>query len=356
MDLEIIAALICGGAAIIAAFIGIAKKEKNNGSVEKNSSSAEDKGISINGDNNQVNVGQTESSKENRTVTKIMLKEKYTSIYTENGSLQSESIIIDRTNNSSEYIEGTVILNNRYKYKLKGSFNNKILTGEYYSLNAHEDERGTINLRMISEDIFSGFCSFSKVSASVDDQIRVSPYVWVAGEQKDLLNGTYEFCSECHVSNRKCCCESDEIDMPVLINDEGVKIQGIAPQVNKMRKFSSQIGNTSVRQINRKDKGECYFFNNGICKIYEDRPIDCRLFPFDIVLDKESQEYWIGYYTDLCEKCLPGPEEMKKYVHILRPYFFLMYPFANIITEDRVCEKLNKAAFKKLYNARDFIF
>lgn len=368
--MEIIAAIISTLGAIAAAIIGLKQhKDSGNGESKENEERNEDTenkgnissnvggdGISINGDNNQVHIGIKEKTEKNKAVTKIILKEKYTSVYMENGSLQSEKIIIEKTDSASDRIEGTVILNDKYKYKLKGSFNNKILTGEYYSQNNHEDERGTINLKMISEDIFSGFCSFSKVSSSIDDQIRVSPYVWVAGENRDLINGTYEFCNECHTSERKCCCESDEVDMPVLINDEPNNIQGKSPRVNRLKQFSTQIGKTSVRQMNRKDKGECHFFCNGSCKIYEDRPIDCRLFPFDIKLDKETGEYWIGYYSEICEKGLPDKEEMKKYVHILRPYFFLLYPFANIITDDIVCEKLNKATFTKLYNARNFIF
>lgn len=366
----VVAAIITTVGAIIAAVIGIKKNTKsaNNESEENqekystsqnetnNSSNVAENGISISGDNNQINIGSQDRMERTKAVTKIILKEKYTSVYMENGSLQSERIIIEHTDSASDRIEGMVILNDKYKYKLKGSFNNKILTGEYYSQNNHEDERGTINLKMISEDIFSGFCSFSKVSSSIDDQIRVSPYVWVAGENRDLINGTYEFCNECHTNERKCCCESDEVDMPILINDEPNNIQGKSPRVNKLKHFSTQIGKTSVRQMNRRDNGECHFFCNGSCKIYEDRPIDCRLFPFDIKLDKETGEYWIGYYSEICEKGLPDKEEMKKYVHILRPYFFLLYPFANIITDDTVCERLNKATFTKLYNAREFIF
>ena len=98
--------------------------------------------------------------------------------------------------------------------------------------------------------------------------------------------------------------------------------------------------------MNRKGKGECYFFTSGKCKIYEDRPTDCRLFPFDIVLDKASGEYWVGYYTDICSKELPQ-KEMKKHLHILRPYLLLLYPYANIVTSDTVCEKLSKATFER---------
>lgn len=79
----------------------------------------------------------------------------------------------------------------------------------------------------------------------------------------------------------------------------------------------------------------------GKCKIYEDRPTDCRLFPFDIVLDKASGEYWVGYYTDICIKELPQREEIKKHLHILRPYLFLLYPYANIVKKFFYDRKFN---------------
>ena len=43
----------------------------------------------------------------------------------------------------------------------------------------------------------------------------------------------------------------------------------------------------------------CAFFANGQCEIYEDRPIDCRLFPVDIREERDGTLVWI-VYTRLC--------------------------------------------------------
>ena len=53
----------------------------------------------------------------------------------------------------------------------------------------------------------------------------------------------------------------------------------------------------SVRQI-RSTVG-CAFFANGHCEIYEDRPIDCRLFPVDIREERDGTLVWV-VYTRLC--------------------------------------------------------
>jgi Fe-S-cluster containining protein len=46
-------------------------------------------------------------------------------------------------------------------------------------------------------------------------------------------------------------------------------------------------------------KGKCYFYDSGRCSIYEDRPLDCRLFPFDIVQAEDGNFYWI-VYNEFC--------------------------------------------------------
>jgi len=36
----------------------------------------------------------------------------------------------------------------------------------------------------------------------------------------------------------------------------------------------------------------CLFYQNELCSIHEDRPFDCRLFPFDIIKDN-NKFYWM---------------------------------------------------------------
>lgn len=289
----------------------------------------------------------------------ILLKDKYTSLFAENGEIHSEVITIQNLGGGK--VEGSVYLDDNYTYKLTGTFKNRILTGEFTSIGKFTDERGTINLKLISEDILSGFCTFSKISMTAEDQIRMSPYVWMAGESSDLINGTYAFCTRCHNEGRKCCCASPDVDMPVLLQNEAKKLQAINPRTHKMNAFSRAIGNAPIRQMhslsNSSNATYCHFYdpNRNKCTIYDIRPTDCRLFPFDIKLDNNTNEYWVGYYSDLCEE-LPDEETMRLYAHILRPQLFLLFPYANIINKSEVCEHLSKASFEKLYRLQQIVF
>lgn len=320
--------------------------------------------------NAEVTTDNTES---------ILLKNKYTSLFAEEDKLKTEQIIITKQKNG--VVEGTVTLveevigtgsSQHYTYFLKGRFTNKILTAEYFSNNEDVDERGAINLKLIDRDVLSGFCSFSKLSSSVDDEIRVSPYVWVAGENKDLINGMFEFCTECYAEHKVCCCASDKVDMPVFINSElaAIRNQLVQKSIEKnafSKALSEPFKKSAVRQMKREDKKgndgsiistKCHFYNveEQKCKIYDGRPIDCRIFPYDIKLSEGKKEYIIGYYTGLCERNLPDHSTMKKKAHILRPYFFLLYPYLHIITSDEVCQRLNNADFEEIAKFKDFVF
>lgn len=309
----------------------------------------------------------------------IKLASTYTSLFAEENKLKTERIVI--TKQEHGIIAGFVELRETdslgreqltLTYSLEGRFSNKILTAEYYSKEDARDERGAINLKLIDTNILSGFCSFSKLSSMSDDEIRVSPYIWVAGENVDLLNGTYSFCTDCYKQKAVCCCASEEIDMPLFLDSEVNAIRSGLSKKRRSTKYYSQplaapYDQCHVRQISRQEKNtsdgqleysRCYFFDMETknCKIYSGRPIDCRLFPFDIRLSGNRSEYIIGYYPDLCDRELPEFFDMKKYAHILRPYFFLLYPYLHIITSEVACERLKDADFKEIGKFKDFVF
>lgn len=81
-----------------------------------------------------------------------------------------------------------MVFENR-KYILKGEFKNQILIGNYQSKNRRKDERGTIILRRINENILSGFCTF----VYKDKQVYSSPYVLSLASYHNVKKGTYSF-------------------------------------------------------------------------------------------------------------------------------------------------------------------
>lgn len=324
-------------------------------------------------------ITKTRSKKDTPNEGEQKLETKYTSLFAEDNKLKTEQIEIKSQKNG--VVEGVVTLSERslidekettYSYLLKGKYTNKVLTAEYYSKSEKVDERGAINLKLIDRKILSGFCSFSKLSANADDEIRVSPYVWVAGENKNLINGSFDFCETCFLEHKVCCCASDKVDMPIFLGNETALIRNqLSNKAQEKNVFSKNLSDpfqkSQVRQIKREEKkdsngnveySKCVFFNfeEQKCKIYNGRPIDCRLFPYDIKLSENKKEYVIGYYTSLCNRNLPDEAIMKKNAHILRPYFFLLYPYLHITTSEQVCEKLKNAEFQELYDFKDFVF
>ncbi len=315
----------------------------------------------------------------NNPLQEVELEKSYTSLFAEDNKLKTEQIIITKQHNG--IVEGTVTLiehnldgkdSSKFTYNLKGKFTNNILTAEYYSNPGNIDERGAINLKLIDTNTLSGFCSFSKLASSVDDEIRVSPYVWVAGENIDLLNGTFDFCYKCHEDHKVCCCASEKVDTPVFLNSEIALIRNnLVEKTQAKNTFSKNLAEpfreSDVRQMNRDEKqdssgnllySKCYFYDlkGKKCNIYQGRPIDCRMFPYDIKLSKDKKEYIVGYYTELCDRNLPDHETMKKKAHILRPYFFLLYPYLHIITSDEVCKRLSAADFQEIAKFKDLVF
>ena len=324
-------------------------------------------------------VGKSEEEGDLKSdFSEIRLAPIYTSLFAEENKLKTERICIIKQEHG--YITGHVELREidsfgkeqlALTYTLEGRFSNKVLTAEYYSSDDARDERGAINLKLIDLNILSGFCSFSKLSSASDDEIRVSPYIWIAGDNVDLLNGTYGFCTDCYKQKEVCCCASEKIDMPLFLSSEVSAIRSELPKKKNSIKFFSKVldkpfDQCCVRQIDRIEKNNsegqiesrCFFFDLDVkqCKIYDSRPIDCRLFPFDIRLSKSKSEYLIGYYPDLCDRALPEFSEMKKYAHILRPYFFLLYPYLHIITSNAACERLKDADFTEIGTFKDFVF
>ncbi len=95
-------------------------------------------------------------------------------------------------------------------------------------------------------------------------------------------DGTYSFCEGC---NNTCCSKvkpNGRIEVPILLPGEVKKIEelskGNKPNFSILKK---DLGK-GVRAIRTDSKG-CYFYGHGKCAIYGVRPLDCRIFPFDII-------------------------------------------------------------------------
>jgi Fe-S-cluster containining protein len=332
--------------------------------------------VNINDDTKKSSDDKTNS--EGNSDGYIHLNKVYTSIYAEENELRSENIHLEHKKDDT--VTGEVSsLDGSMRFTLEGEFKDLILTGQYKATQGNKPERGSINLRLV-DDFLTGFCSFSN-AAKDKDPIRVSPYVWVPGNKVDLLNGTYEFCTKCHKEGTFCCCASDSIDDPLLLPNEAKNILDWLKEEEKntnepvthhyfsdsIRYSNATLQIRKMKRIRKDEKGKCdsacHFYNasENSCRIYHKRPIDCRLFPFDIIVNQKNGELHVGYYQHLCKQALPNQSEMEKYAHILRPYLFLFYPYAHTTSLRKVSPKLYKeiekdGGFVDLGTLRDFLF
>jgi Fe-S-cluster containining protein len=97
--------------------------------------------------------------------------------------------------------------------------------------------------------------------------------------------GTFQKCTKCK-EKLNCCQLFDKLNSPSLSEEE----------VNIIKeKYTDFLDNTcnntyTIKTINN----TCIFYKNNKCEIYDIRPLDCRLYPFDII-EKENKYYLILY-------------------------------------------------------------
>lgn len=102
--------------------------------------------------------------------------------------------------------------------------------------------------------------------------------------------GCYENCTNCN-SKIVCCSNFDKINAPVLSKEELQRIR----QFIKSEDFYNIMGDNLFSL--KLDGNNCIFYQNGKCIIYDIRPVDCRLYPFDII-KIDDRFYLILYLLD----------------------------------------------------------
>lgn len=98
----------------------------------------------------------------------------------------------------------------------------------------------------------------------------------------------------CNTCDHKNCCTNSAV--PLVFTKDLEKIKKNIPQYMEYLK-TVEINGKNVFAIKKKDGlSECVFWDKSLggCTIYDSRPMDCRLYPFDILL-VEKTYYWIVY-------------------------------------------------------------
>jgi len=146
----------------------------------------------------------------------------------------------------------------------------------------------------------------------------------------DLNNGTYSHCSQCKLK-KNCCCDFDEgIDNIVTtVEEKNTIITRLGKEVDK---YFKKINEEAYNIINI--DSVCPFYNKK-CTIYDIRPSDCRLFPYDLK-EIDGKYYLIKY--DL-------PCGSKKVEENIDNVIEKLLPIINTYTDKKIEEKVNNLPY-----------
>lgn len=280
----------------------------------------------------------------NKEVDEISIAGDWNSFFSEEKNLKTEQVHFSQIGRE---VTGTMKMADR-TYEFSGQFKNQILVGSYESKNNRKDERGTIVLRYINEKVLSGYCTF----VYKNKQVYNSPYVLTLFSEHKVDKGTYQFCNGC-IGKFNCCCNCETIDMPILLPFEAENISRITRK--NIGTFANKLTNSlfQMKRTGDNEKGECFFFQNNRCSIYNDRPIDCRMFPFDF---KEIDgEYWIIYYNEICQAIPSSKEEIEICSYNMRPLLEIMLPYISECSNPIFSKRLSEQKYIKLFSVNNII-
>ncbi len=97
------------------------------------------------------------------------------------------------------------------------------------------------------------------------------------------------FCKACPAHTN--CCTGKTVDLPILTPKDVNRISaatGLDPE------DFSKNSDGALRPMKAGYQG-CFFYESGRCKIYDSRPTDCRMFPFDVDRAEDGSLIWIVY-------------------------------------------------------------
>lgn len=231
-------------------------------------------------------------------------------------------------------------------YKFKGVINKNVVNGVYTSAEPAYIESGTISLKIVNNDFLYGVTTYISDSKDSDDVVQ-SPYALFRNTEFNL--GTFNLCSGCVKKDATCCCDTN-VDSPMLLPNE-VNLIAKEKKLDKNKfckeiDFSKKYNDFSLKtlyQMRRgKDKKSCYFYQNNECTIYNIRPIDCRIFPYDIKLEKDGNYYLVYYKTDMCQIKNEKLKDIKMVSYNTRLFLRLLIPYLREWSDEYCCQNLTK--------------
>lgn len=276
----------------------------------------------------------------------IDLSGKWMSSFIQNNKIYNEDVIFKQDGNK---LCADITLNfedEMCKYKFSGTINKNVINGTYEYLNNCDIESGTISLKIINENFLYGVTTYIESDINNDDVIQ-SPYALFRNTENNL--GTFNLCHNC-VNAQATCCSNPAVDSPMILPKEAQEIAKITNlDINDFATpvdFSSMYNDNSLKSLyqmkRQSNSNACHFYKDCHCSIYDIRPIDCRIFPYDIKLEKDGNYYLVYYLTNNCEVKNIDLNDLKMVSYNTRLFLRLLLPYLREWTDPYCSTKLTK--------------
>ena len=109
--------------------------------------------------------------------------------------------------------------------------------------------------------------------------------------------------------------QNSSIDNAIVFSEEITQIEKFSGLVRAdFLQVGRYLEDHPFQTLNNNESG-CLFHRAGQCEVYQVRPLDCRMFPFDIIEDEDGKLRWI-VYADLCPVDFdyrPAYEHLKRF-------------------------------------------
>lgn len=261
----------------------------------------------------------------------INLSGKWISSFIQNNKIYNEDVEFKQEGNK---IFADITLNfdgEMCKYKFEGKIGKKVINGTYEYLDDLDIESGTISLKIINDNFLYGVTTYISTDKDNDDVVE-SPYALFRNTDNNL--GTFDLCHNC-VKKSATCCSNPCVDSPMLLPNEAreiakarnIEIEEFAKTVD-FAKMNGDKALKSLYQMKRQgNSNSCYFYRDAKCIIYDIRPIDCRIFPYDIKLESDGNYYLVYYVTNDCEVKNMNVDNLKMVSYNTRLFLRLLLPY-----------------------------
>lgn len=276
----------------------------------------------------------------------VNLSGKWISSFIQNNKIYNEQITFKQ--NKDKLVANIFLLyeGQKYKYKFTGYINRNVINGVYKCPLDSEFEAGTISLKIVNENFLYGVATLISDDPNSDDIIQ-SPYALFRNTDNNL--GTFNLCSNCVGKSATCCCNPD-VDSPMMLPSE---VEKISKEFNinqddfsKKIEFSKMYNDFTLKDLyqmkRQKNSDACIFYKNNQCTIYEMRPLDCRIFPYDIKLENDGNYYLVYYKSNKCQIIHENIKDIKLVSYNTRLFLRLLLPYLREWSDKYCCTHLTE--------------